>query len=205
MVSDHGTLNLNLIPNPWPTHPLVTVCISLEVLTIALVKSLFGVNLLCWRHTSLSLSSFRTAFLGSFSPTVILYVISLSILTFFLFIQVGKPVLDRLHQAHMYPPVKTIPEITQAYCINLSTTETHMAPPVVLQPTFNDMPITPIIPTDPLFPSCHWPTRPFHLGEDITVVGRGTWFVRVEARDHDGSPAEWTTQELSSWQKLINV
>ena len=37
----------------------------------------------------------------------------------------------------------------------------------------------------PTISSCLWPQRPYHMGEDITVVGRGTCFVRVEARDHD--------------------
>ena len=58
-----------------------------------------------------------------------------------------------------------------------------MAPPVFLQPTLNDIPITPIIPTDPFFPPCQQPKRPFHFGDDIMVVGRGIWPVRVEARD----------------------
>jgi len=54
----------------------------------------------------------------------------------------------------------------------------------------------------------YWPTisstfmtqRPYHLGEEIMVVRRGTHFVRVEGRDHHtiGSPAKWTKQEWSS-------
>jgi len=45
--------------------------------------------------------------------------------------------------------------------------------------------ITPLIPTDPLFPPHLQSQRPYHLGEDITAVRRGTHFVMVEARDHD--------------------
>jgi len=60
-----------------------------------------------------------------------------------------------------------------------------MALPVVPQFTPNNNPIIPIIPTKPLFPPHLQPQRPFHLGEDITVVGSGTQFVRVEARDQD--------------------
>ena len=52
VVSNIGTLNHNLIPNPQLTCLLLTVCILLEVLTIALVNSLFGDHLLCWRHPS---------------------------------------------------------------------------------------------------------------------------------------------------------
>ena len=52
-------------------------------------------------------------------------------------------------------------------------------------PTLNDIAITPIIPTDPLFPPCLRPQRPYHMGEDIMEVGRGTHFIRIEARDYD--------------------
>ena len=60
-----------------------------------------------------------------------------------------------------------------------------MALPVVPQLTHNNNPIVLIIPTDPLFPPQQLPKRPFHLGEDIMVVGRGTQFVRIEVRDQD--------------------
>src|SRR5882724_40895 len=60
-----------------------------------------------------------------------------------------------------------------------------MVPTVVFQSTSNDIAIPTIIPTDPLFPPCLQPQRPYHLGEDIMEVGRGTCFVRVEARGHD--------------------
>jgi len=59
-----------------------------------------------------------------------------------------------------------------------------MVPTVVYQPTSNDITIDPIIPTNPLFPPRLQPQRPFDLG-DITAVGRGTFFVRVEEQDHD--------------------
>jgi len=45
---------------------------------------------------------------------------------------------------------------------------TPAAPTVVSQPTLNDIAIAPLIPTDPLFPPCFPPQRPYHLGEDIT-------------------------------------
>src|SRR5882724_3470196 len=60
---------------------------------------------------------------------------------------------------------------------------TPMAPTVVSKPTSNDIAIAPIIPTDPLFPPCLQPQRPYHLGEDIIEVGRGTHFIRVEDKD----------------------
>jgi len=71
-------------------------------------------------------------------------------------------------------PIMALPVVPQL---------TPTAPTVVSQPSLNDIAITPIIPTDQLFPPCLWAQRWFHLGEDITVVGRGTWFFRVEARD----------------------
>jgi len=52
---------------------------------------------------------------------------------------------------------------------------TPMVPTVVSEltaPTSNNIAIAPIIPTDPLFPPCLQPQRPYHLGEDITEVGR---------------------------------
>jgi len=43
-----------------------------------------------------------------------------------------------------------------------------MAPTVVSEPSLNDITIIPLIPTNPLFPPCLWPQRPYHFGEDIT-------------------------------------
>ena len=65
---------------------------------------------------------------------------------------------------------------------------TPMVPTVVSEltvPTLNDIAITPLIPTDPLFPPHLQPQRPYHVGEDIMAVRRGTHFVRVEAKYHD--------------------
>src|SRR5882724_1632895 len=65
---------------------------------------------------------------------------------------------------------------------------TPIVPTVVSKltvPTSNDIAIAPIIPTDPLFPPCLQPQRPYHLGEDITEAGRGTHFIRVEEWDND--------------------
>jgi len=45
--------------------------------------------------------------------------------------------------------------------------------------------ISPIIPTDPLFPPHLQPQRPFHLGRGHHGSREGTQFVRVEARDQD--------------------
>src|SRR5882724_6620170 len=50
-------------------------------------------------------------------------------------------------------------------------------------PASNNIAITSGIPTDPLFPPRLQPQRPYHVGEDITEVGRGTHFIRVEDRD----------------------
>jgi len=50
-------------------------------------------------------------------------------------------------------------------------------------PASNNIAIASIIPTDPLFPPRLRPQRPYHVGEDITEVGRGTHFIRVEDRN----------------------
>src|SRR5882724_12039928 len=50
-------------------------------------------------------------------------------------------------------------------------------------PASNNIAITPIIPTNPLFPPHLQPQRPYHLGEDIMEVGRGMCFIRVEDKD----------------------
>src|SRR5882724_7491573 len=47
-------------------------------------------------------------------------------------------------------------------------------------PVYNNIAIASIIPTNPLFPPRLRPQRPYHVGEDITEVGRGTRFIRVE-------------------------
>src|SRR5882724_3039390 len=63
---------------------------------------------------------------------------------------------------------------------------TPMVPIVVSKlsaPASNNIAIASIIPTDPLFPPCLQPHRPYHMGEDITEVGRGTHFIRVEDQD----------------------
>src|SRR5882724_6061854 len=63
---------------------------------------------------------------------------------------------------------------------------TPMVPTVVSKlsaSASNNIAIAPIIPTDPLFPPCLQPQRPYHLGEHITEVGRGMHFIRVEDRD----------------------
>jgi len=54
-----------------------------------------------------------------------------------------------------------------------------------LAPASNNIAITPIIPTDPLFLHVYDHKRPYHLGEDITEVGRGRCFIRVEDKDDD--------------------
>src|SRR5882724_7954540 len=54
---------------------------------------------------------------------------------------------------------------------------TPMVPTVVSKlsvPASNNIAITSIIPTDPLFPPRLQPKRPYHVGEDITEVRRGT-------------------------------
>ena len=65
---------------------------------------------------------------------------------------------------------------------------TPMAPTVVSElsaPASYNIAITPIIPTDPLFPPCLRLQKPYHLGEDIMEVRRGTFFIRVEDQDDD--------------------
>src|SRR5882724_10468493 len=63
---------------------------------------------------------------------------------------------------------------------------TPMVPIVVSElsaPASNNIAIASSIPTDPLFPPRLRPQRPYHVGEDITEVGRGTRFIKVEDRD----------------------
>src|SRR5882724_11068915 len=50
-------------------------------------------------------------------------------------------------------------------------------------PASNNIAIASIIPTDPLFPPRLRPQRPYHVGEDIMEVRRGTRFIMVEDRD----------------------
>src|SRR5882724_3350963 len=50
-------------------------------------------------------------------------------------------------------------------------------------PASNNIAIASSIPTDPLFPPHLQPERPYHVGEDIMEVGRGTHFTRVEDRN----------------------
>src|SRR5882724_4624179 len=92
----------------------------------------------------------------------------------------------------MYPPVVTVLLITQVYSMRgpimalpIEPQPTPMVPTVVSQHTSDDIDITSIIPTDPLFPPHLQPQRPYHLGEDFMEVGRGTHFTRIEARDHN--------------------
>src|SRR5882724_4179623 len=63
---------------------------------------------------------------------------------------------------------------------------TPMVPTVVSElsaPASNNIAIASIIPTDPLLSPCLRPQRPYHVGGDITEVGRGTCFIRVEDRN----------------------
>ena len=71
---------------------------------------------------------------------------------------------------------------------------TPMVPTVVSKPTLNDITIAPLLPTDPLFPPCLWPQKPYHLGEDIMEVRRGICFIRVE--DHDNH--YWITCQMDN-------
>src|SRR5882724_13541053 len=50
-------------------------------------------------------------------------------------------------------------------------------------PASNNIVIASGIPTNPLFPPHLRPQRPYHEGEDITEVGRGMRFIRVEDQD----------------------
>ena len=96
-------------------------------------------------------------------------------------------------QTQSYPQVETVDSITQSTrCeqgpIMALPIEPQPTPTVVSKltsPTSNDITITPIIPTDPLFPPHLWPKRPYHLGEDIMEFGRGMHFFRVEEWDDD--------------------
>ena len=76
---------------------------------------------------------------------------------------------------------------------------TPMVPTVVSEPTLNDIAIAPLIPTNLLSPPHLRPQRPFHLGEDIMAVRRGTHFVRVEEWDHDHY---WITCQMDYTQEL---
>ena len=97
--------------------------------------------------------------------------------------------------------------ITQVNSINHSTWAVpHYGTPCCSSAYPNDNPIISIILTEPLFLPWQWPQWPFPLGEDITVVGRGTQYIRVEARDHnhywitcwvDNTGVEFTTPSWS--------
>jgi len=74
----------------------------------------------------------------------------------------------------------------QSHVSVTSRNTTPMVTPVVSElsvPVYNNVAIASIIPTNPLFPPRLRPQRPYHVGEDITEVGRGTRFIRVEDRD----------------------
>ena len=113
-----------------------------------------------------------------------------------------------IHQAQMYPQVVTVLLSTQCkqdpiMALPIDPQLTPMVPTVVYQPTSNYISITPIIPTNPLFPPSLRPQRPYCLGEDIMAVRRGTCFVRVEARDNDHywitCQVYYTGVEFSTW------
>src|SRR5882672_4002157 len=55
--------------------------------------------------------------------------------------------------------------------------------PGIPQLTLYDNPITPNIPIIPLFPPCLRPKKLYHLGEDISGMGKGQRFVSIEDRD----------------------
>ena len=39
------------------------------------------------------------------------------------------------------------------------------------------------VPTDPLYLLWYWPKQPFRLGEDISRMGAGTWYIGIMAQD----------------------
>src|SRR5882672_12028809 len=78
----------------------------------------------------------------------------------------------------------TYQAILTFHLICLSTqSQSYQALPVVPQLTLYDNPITPNIPIDSLFPPHLQPKQPYHLGEEISEMGKGTRFVGIEARD----------------------
>src|SRR5882672_742532 len=78
----------------------------------------------------------------------------------------------------------TYQAILTFHLICLSTqSQSYQALPVVPQLTLYDNPITPNIPIDPLFPPHLQPKQPYHLGEDISGMGKGPIFVGIEDRD----------------------
>jgi len=77
---------------------------------------------------------------------------------------------------------------------------TPMVPTVVSElsvPASNNIAIASILPTDPLFPPCLWPQRPYHVGGRHHRSREGNTLYQVEDRmtSTTGSLAVWTTQE----------
>ena len=93
----------------------------------------------------------------------------------------------RSPQAQMHPQIDTVCLITPVYSTwavpHHSTSHwssaysygTHCGFQAYC--TSNDIAITSSIPTDPLFPPCPRPQRPYHLGEDIMEVRRAMHFM----------------------------
>ena len=76
------------------TCPIVTVCVLLKVLIIALVKSYIGACLLLQGHTPPTPVPFMTALLESLALMATPNIISVLILTILHFSRVRKSILD---------------------------------------------------------------------------------------------------------------
>src|SRR5882672_9784052 len=84
-----------------------------------------------------------------------------------------------------FPLLKHLLRIKQSLQSIQSAFQSNHSPikalPVVPQLPLYDNPITPNIPIKPLFPQCLQPKQLYHLGEDISEMGKGTRFVSIEA------------------------
>ena len=74
--------------------------------------------------------------------------------------------------------------LTQPLKSSISDSTNNLLPPLSSYPPMSPSKIDcQYIPTDPLYLPCYQPEWPFHLGEDISRTGAGTWYIGIMARD----------------------
>jgi len=98
--------------------------------------------------------------------------------------------MDDLAKAQSHHQIETVDSITRCssapswhFPLILSLPTVPIVVSKLSVPASNNIAITSIIPTDPLFPPCLQPQRPYNVGEDIMEVGRRMCFIRIEDRN----------------------